>query len=72
MQAADIFVGILFIGIGIFSFLGAIKNWDSFYESLNAAFITRVFGRSGARILYGLVGISVIAVGILILSGKMH
>ncbi|MGL4293760.1 MAG: immunity 17 family protein [Bacteroidales bacterium] len=71
MNTAEIFVGILFIAIGCFSFLAGVFNWDWFYASVNASIFLRWFGRKGARYFYGTIGIVVIVVGILMLSGTM-
>ncbi|MEG1585239.1 MAG: immunity 17 family protein [Bacteroidales bacterium] len=72
MQAVEIFVGILFLIIGAFSFLAGILNWNWFFHSVNASIFLRWFGRTGARYFYGTIGIIVVVIGILMLSGEMN
>lgn len=71
MQTVEIFTGLLFLGIGTFSFLAGVKNWDWFYRSRNASVFIRWFGRTKARYAYGTIGIIVIVMGILTLIGKI-
>ena len=61
------FEGILFIAAGIFCFMGAFLNWGIFFNSGKAAFIVRIFGRKGARIFYMVLGLVIIAVGVMFL-----
>ena len=49
-------VGVLLIG-GSFAVLGAWMDWDFFMESRRARPIVGAFGRNGARILYGVIGV---------------
>lgn len=72
MQTAEIFVGILFLAIGAFSFLAGVLNWDWFFQSVNASIFLRWFGRAGARYFYGTIGMIVIVIGILMLTGVMN
>ena len=46
---------VIVIGLmGAFSLAGAVMNWDWFMLSRKAAFFVKLFGRNGARVLYGL------------------
>lgn len=72
METLYIFTGILFLGIGTFSFLAGIKNWDWFFRSHNASMFTRWFGRERARYIYGTIGIIIIVMGVLTLLGKIQ
>ncbi|MEG0948051.1 MAG: immunity 17 family protein [Bacteroidales bacterium] len=69
MQTANIFVSILFLIIGTLSLMAGIMNWNWFYRSHNVSIAVRWFGRSGARFFYGTIGVIVIVMGILMLSG---
>ena len=53
----------LFILAGLFSFAGALFNWEWFMTNYKAAFFVRVLGRSGARILYAILGLLLAALG---------
>ncbi len=54
-------VGFL-LGGGVFSVLGALKDWDFFMNSRKARPFVRLVGRNGARIFYGVIG-TILAVG---------
>ena len=66
----EIFMTIIFIGAGIFSICGAVFDWDWFMNNYKARPFMKIFGRTGTRIIYALIGIFVIAiaVGVLILT----
>ena len=54
--------GIFAILAGAFSLLGAVMNWEWFFRARKSAMIDRIFGRTGARIFYGILG-GILAVG---------
>lgn len=63
--------------LGIFAWLlaayliaGAYFNWDFFFESRKARPFVSIFGRNGARIFYGALGIFIFIVGILCIFGS--
>lgn len=63
--------------LGIFAWLfaayfiaGAYFNWDFFFDSRKAQPFVKIFGRNGARIFYGAVGIIVFIMGILCIFGS--
>jgi small neutral amino acid transporter SnatA (MarC family) len=62
-----IFASIIILGAGIFSILGAVMNWDWFIESRKARLFVKLFGRTGCRIFYGILGILLAVGGFLIL-----
>ena len=43
---------IAFVGIGLFTLIASIKNWDILFESFSAKFTVDIFGRNVARVLY--------------------
>jgi small neutral amino acid transporter SnatA (MarC family) len=53
----------LFILAGLFSFAGALFNWEWFMTNYKAAVFVRILGRSGARILYAILGLLLAALG---------
>ena len=55
--------GLIAVAAGIFSICGAVFNWDWFMTHRKAAFMVRIFGRSGARIFYGALGVFLLILG---------
>jgi len=55
----------------MFSLAGAMFNWDWFMNDRRAAFFVSVFGRTGARVFYALLGIALIGIGILFGLGRV-
>jgi purine-cytosine permease-like protein len=62
-------IGLLLVAGGIFSVCGAAFDWDFFINSRKARFFVTVFGRTGARIFYGVLGLAVVVMGALITLG---
>jgi Immunity protein 17 len=58
-------ISLLFVGIGAFTLTASLKNWDWFFTHPRAWLLVKVFGRQGARIFYGLLGVA-LAVGALV------
>ncbi len=56
--------GLLVIASGAFSLLAAIFNWNWFFRASKSALICKLFGRTGARIFYGLLGALLFAGGL--------
>jgi hypothetical protein len=60
--------GYVFIGLGIFLIIGAMRNWGWLLESgneraFNMAWFVNTFGRKAARILYAVIGLVFIQLG---------
>lgn len=55
---------------GFFSAFCAIKDYDWFIEHRKAALFLKLFGRTGCRIVYIVLGVFLIGVGALILMGE--
>ena len=53
----------LFIFGGLFSLTGAILDWEWFMTNYKAAVFVRILGRNGARLLYALLGLVLVALG---------
>lgn len=58
-----LWASIFFVFAGLFSFAGAVFDWEWFMTHRKAALFVRLLGRSGARVLYALLGILLAALG---------
>jgi small neutral amino acid transporter SnatA (MarC family) len=56
-------IAVLFVLAGLFSLAGALLNWGWFMSHYKAAVIVRLIGRTGARVLYALIGLFLIGLG---------
>jgi len=61
--------GLILVAFGIFSICGAVFDWDWFINSRKARFFVAIFGRTGARIFYGILGLVIIVIGVLVTLG---
>lgn len=52
----NVLYALLFIG-GLITFLGAVLNWTWMYRSRRSKSIVTTLGLTGARIIYGLIGL---------------
>jgi small neutral amino acid transporter SnatA (MarC family) len=52
-----------FVVSGLFAFFSALANWEWFMAHPRAELFVKLFGRSGARIVYALIGLTLIAIG---------
>jgi small neutral amino acid transporter SnatA (MarC family) len=64
MRTSEYLVLAIFIAAGITSLAAAIFNFDWYFQSRKAATFVSWFGRKGARVFYGLLGLALIASGI--------
>lgn len=64
--------GIFFVLAGLFSILGAVKNWEFFMNNRKAYIWVKLFGRNGARIFYGILGFVIAIIGLGISVGILH
>lgn len=55
--------GILVILMGLFCLAACFFNWNFFFNSRKAYWIVKIFGRTGARCFYALVGIAIVVLG---------
>ena len=62
-------MGWLIVGCGAFAVCGAALDWDWFMSNRKAQFFLRLFGRTGTRAFYGLLGAALIVLGILMATG---
>jgi len=63
------FMGLFFVGAGVFALCGAVFNWDFFMNHRKAEFLSSIAGRTGARVFYGLLGTGLSVFGVLVLLG---
>ena len=61
--------GLIIVAIGAFSITGAVCNWDWFMNARKARFMVRILTRNGARIFYGLLGVALVVLGVLMTTG---
>jgi hypothetical protein len=62
-------MGLFFTASGVFTISAAAMNWDWFMNHRKAWLFVKLLGRQGARLLYGVIGISLVVLGILTLTG---
>lgn len=62
-------IGLFLVAAGIFSICGAVFDWNFFINSRKAQFFVSTFGRKGARIFYGILGLAIVVLGTLIAAG---
>lgn len=62
-------IGLLIAAGGLFSICGALFDWDFFINSRKARIFVSLFGRGGARIFYGGLGLFLVVLGLLIAMG---
>lgn len=60
-----------FVLAGLFSFAGAVFDWEWFMTHSRAALFVRLFGRTGARVVYALLGILLAALGLGVAFGLL-
>ena len=60
---------LLCILAGFFAIAGAAFNWDWFMQDPNANVFVHLLGRTGARVFYIILGISVIFIGLWGMNG---
>lgn len=64
-----IVMGLVFAAIGLFSLMGAVLNWDWYFNNRRARGVVAIFGRNGARIFYGILGVFIMAIGAVAVIG---
>jgi small neutral amino acid transporter SnatA (MarC family) len=63
------FYSTFFILIGLFTIIASATDWNYFFNHIKAQFFVRIFGRTGARIFYLILGIALLSFGVLSLLG---
>jgi hypothetical protein len=62
----------MFLFSGGMALLGAALDWDWFMNHRKVRFFVTAFGRFGARLMYGVLGLVLFGLGCAILSGWMR
>jgi hypothetical protein len=57
LNTEDYIVSFFSIAAGIFCIIASILNLNVFFRNRRASFFVNIFGRSGARMFYGLLGV---------------
>jgi len=52
-----------FVVSGLFAFFSALSNWEWFMAHPRAALFVKLFGRTGARVAYASIGVTLIVIG---------
>jgi small neutral amino acid transporter SnatA (MarC family) len=63
---------LIFVSAGAFSLAAALFNWDWFMNAHKARFIVKIFTRNGARIFYGILGLILVVLGVLGMTGIIN
>lgn len=64
MDVKEIVMAVVVMLIGLFPICGAIFNWEWFFSNYKARGIVNIFGRTGARIFYVIIGLLLMGIGI--------
>jgi small neutral amino acid transporter SnatA (MarC family) len=65
----DLVVGFVAIAIGLFLITTTVRNWSWYYTLRSSRWLESRFTRIGARVLHGLLGLGLIALGLAIAQG---
>lgn len=69
--ASGLATGVVLMGAGIFSIAGGAYGWSWFLDHYKARLFVKLFGRTGTRIVYGLLGGVVLLIGVLASVGSI-
>lgn len=58
-------LGLIFVATGLFVFAGGLYNWNWFMNSRKVRFLCLILTRTGARIVYILLGLFIAVIGVL-------
>jgi threonine/homoserine/homoserine lactone efflux protein len=57
-------IQVIFLITGIIALLASLLNWEWFFTTENTRHLVKKFGRKGARWIYGVIGVLLIAAAI--------
>lgn len=63
--------GVIIIAVGIYCLCAAVFNWNWFFNNRRARGLVNIFGRSGARIFYALLGLFFAGIGTYVMIEKL-
>ena len=61
--------GLILVGTGLFSIVGAVLNKDWFMNNRKARPLVRLLSRNGARVFYIMLGVALVVLGALLMAG---
>ena len=70
-MSGDQITAILLILAGGFSFVGAVANWEWFFNHPRSRFFVKFLGRNGARIFYMVLGSILAGIGVASMLGML-
>lgn len=62
----------IFIVIGIFALVSSVGNFDFYFNNYKVARMVKLIGRNATRVVHAIIGILVIVLGILFLTGMLE
>jgi len=62
-------MGLLLVLVGLFAIAGGLFDWEWFMTNRKAWVFVKLLGRNGARVFYSVLGLVVVALGLLIVFG---
>lgn len=65
MNNLDRYLSLLIVAAGIFSFVCTFKGWDWYMDHPKTRFMTKILGRTGARVFYMILGACFAVFGLL-------
>ena len=60
------------LSAGLFAICGSAFDWDFFFNSRKAQFFVSAFGRNGARVFYALLGVAIVVLSTLLMTGALE
>ncbi|MEG1543779.1 MAG: immunity 17 family protein [Tannerellaceae bacterium] len=64
MEPSEYMIMAIFIGLGLFSVVASLFNFEWYFSTSGAQTFVRKLGRGGARLFYALLGFALIACGV--------
>lgn len=69
-MSEQMFKGLFAIFAGLFTIFCAAKDFDWFMNHHKARFFVNIFGRDGARVFYGILGLILLFLGVFLGLGR--
>ncbi len=76
-MTGDVMIGMMLVGVGALTVFAMYKNWDFMFESTNPGdrkfnLLVQVLGRDTVRVLFGLLGLFIVALGVMGVLGMVQ
>jgi hypothetical protein len=65
-------LGILMVLVGLFAMAGSAFNWNWYWERRRMRIWVDLLGRPAARVVFGILGLAVLVVGVLVTAGVIQ